>query len=65
MTCWNKKELEDMLSDVMEELYSSGSIEDHDYEAITPVELLRLVLKRKDKQIQRLIAAMIGRTEKK
>lgn len=49
-----------MVSDVMNELYSSGSIEGHDYEAITPADLVRLVLKQKDKQIHMLKVGMIA-----
>jgi len=55
MTCWNKKELEDMLSDVVNELDLSDSmLEKHGPMATAPAELVRLVLEQKDMEIMAL-----------
>jgi len=52
MSCWTKKELENMLEDVVNELtLSEEMIEKHGQEGTAPAKLVRLVLEGKDKQI--------------
>lgn len=61
MTCWNKKELEQMLEDVVNELdLSDTAIEAHGPMATPPAELVRLVLEQKDKEIQMLKAGLVS-----
>jgi len=60
MSCWNKKELEDMLEDVVNELELSESmIAKHGPLGTAPSELVRLVLDRKDLEIRALKAGMV------
>ena len=55
MSCWSKKELENMLEDVVNELdLSEGMIEQHGPLGTAPAELVRLVLDRKDMEIRAL-----------
>jgi hypothetical protein len=55
MSCWSKEQLENMLEDILNELdLSSEMIEKHGQAGTTPVELVRLVLEQKDKQIKLL-----------
>lgn len=55
MSCWNKEELENMLEDVVNELdLSEVAIEEHGQYGTPPAELVRLVLKQKDRQIELL-----------
>lgn len=55
MSCWTKEELENMLEDVVNELdLSDGMIEIHGPLGTAPAELVRLVLERKDKEIELL-----------
>ncbi len=55
MSCWNKEQLENMLEDVVNELNLSDSmIEKHGPIGTSPAELVRLVLERKDLEIQAL-----------
>ena len=55
MSCWNKQQLENMLEDVVNELnLSDGMIEKHGPLGTAPAELVRLVLERKDMQINAL-----------
>jgi hypothetical protein len=57
MSCWNKKELENMLEDVVNELdLSESTIEKHGPLGTTPAELVRLVLDEKDLKIKMLKA---------
>jgi len=59
MSCWTKHELENMLEDVVNELELSGEmIEKHGQEGTSPAELVRLVIKQKDKQIMMLKSNM-------
>ncbi len=59
MSKWNKKELENMLEDVVNELdLSDAMIEKHGQEGTAPAELVRLVLEQKDQQIRMLKAGM-------
>lgn len=52
MSCWTKKELEDMLEEVVTVLdLSDAMIEKHGQEGTTPAELVRLVLEQKDQEI--------------
>lgn len=52
MSKWNKQELENMLEDVVNELdLSDGMIEKHGPWGTAPAELVRLVLERKDLEI--------------
>jgi len=52
---WTKKELEDMLEDVVNELaLSDGMIEKHGPLGTAPSELVRLVLESKDREIRML-----------
>lgn len=55
MSCWSKPELENMLEDVVNELDLSDSmIEKHGPLGTPPAELVRLVLERKDQEIDAL-----------
>ena len=55
MSCWNKKQLEDMLEDVVNELdLSEVAIEQHGPLGTAPSELVRLVLEQKNLQIAAL-----------
>ena len=55
MSCHSKKELEQMLEDVVNELdLSAIAIETHGPIGTPPAELVRLVLKEKDDRIQML-----------
>ena len=59
MSCWSKKELENMLEDVVNELdLSEGMIEQHGPLGTAPAELVRLVLDRKDMEIRALKSGM-------
>jgi len=61
MSCWNKRELEDMLEDVVNVLdLSDEMIEQHGQLGAPPAELVRLMLERKDCEIAMLKANMIG-----
>ena len=52
MSCWTKEQLENMLEDVVNELNLSESmIEKHGPLGTAPSELVRLVLERKDLEI--------------
>lgn len=60
MSCWTKEELENMLEDVVNELdLSESMIEKHGPLGTPPVELVRLVLERKDLQIKALRAGFV------
>ena len=55
MSCWTKKELEDMLEEVVTVLdLSDEMIEKHGQEGTAPAELVRLVLEQKDREITML-----------
>jgi hypothetical protein len=55
MTCHTKEKLEEMLFDVVNELdLSDGMIDEHGPIGTPPAELVRIVLKRKDREIQML-----------
>ena len=55
MTCHTKEELEEMLFDVVNELdLSDGMIEEHGPHGTPPATLVRLVLERKNREIQML-----------
>jgi hypothetical protein len=55
MSCWNKKELENMLEDVVNELNLSDiAIEQHGPLGTPPAKLVRLVLDQKDEEIRLL-----------
>lgn len=55
MSCWTKTELENMLEDVVNELHlSDGMIEKHGPLGTAPAKLVKLVLERKDLEIQAL-----------
>jgi hypothetical protein len=55
MSKWSKEELENMLEDVVNELdLSEGMIEKHGPLGTAPAELVRLVLDRKDMEINAL-----------
>lgn len=59
MSKWSKEELENMLEDVINELdLSDVAIEEHGQNGTAPVELVKLVLEQKDKQIRMLKAGM-------
>lgn len=52
MSCWSKKELENMLEDVINELdLSDAVIDKHGPIGTPPAELVRLVLEEKDRVI--------------
>jgi hypothetical protein len=60
MSCWNKKQLEIMLEDVVNELdLSEAMIEKHGQEGTAPAMLVRLVLEEKDRQIRMLKGGMV------
>jgi hypothetical protein len=53
MSCWTKEELENMLEDVVNELnLSENAIKIHSPRGTSPAELVRLVLKEKDREIK-------------
>ena len=55
MSCYSKKELEDMLMNVVDELeLSDSALEEHGPMGTPPAELVRLVLDQKDRQISLL-----------
>lgn len=55
MSCWNKKQLENIIEDVVNELDLSASmIEKHGPLGTAPAELVRLVLEQKDLEIKLL-----------
>ena len=55
MSCWTKPELESMLEDVVNALdLSDGMIDTHGPLGTSPAALVRLVLERKDKEIDLL-----------
>jgi len=55
MTCWTKPELENMLEDVVNQLdLSDDMFDEHGPLGTAPAELVRLVLERKDLEIQML-----------
>ncbi len=55
MSCWNKAELENMLEDVVNELdLSDAAIAGHGPLGTVPSELVRLVLRVKDREIEML-----------
>ena len=61
MTCWTRSELENMLEDVVNELdLSGGMIEKHGPLGTAPAELVRLILDRKDLEIQALKQGFIS-----
>ena len=60
MSCHTKEQLEGMLEDVVNELdLSDGMIEKHGPLGTAPAELVRLVLERKNRQIQMLKNGMV------
>ena len=60
MSCWTKKELENMLEDVVNELnLSQEMIEKHGQEGTAPATLVRLVLEQKDRKIRNLKAGLV------
>ena len=60
MSCWTKKELENMLEDVVNELnLSQEMIEKHGQEGTAPATLVRLVLEQKDRKIKNLKAGLV------
>lgn len=64
MTCWDKKQLEQMLEDVVNELdLSDSAIAEHGPMGTPPAELVRLVLDRKDKVIKMLRAGMVDASQ--
>lgn len=55
MSCYDKKQLENMLEDVVNELNLSDSmIEEHGPLGTSPAELVKLILQAKDTEIRRL-----------
>ena len=61
MSAWTKSELENMLEDVVNELYLSETmIEKHGPLATAPSELVRLVLEEKDRTIRMLRLGMVN-----
>lgn len=60
MSCWSKKQLEQMLFDVVDELdLSDHVINTHGPMGTPPAKLVRLVLDQKDKEISMLKAGMV------
>ena len=60
MSCWNKRELEQMLEDVVNELdLSDSATQIHGPLGTPPAELVRLVLHQKDSTIRMLKAGLI------
>ena len=65
MSQWNKKQLEQMLFDVVNELdLAELVLAEHGPLGTSPAELVRLVLEQKDKQIRMLKAGWIDVKEK-
>ena len=63
MSCWTKEQLEQMLFDVVNELdLSDGMIEEHGPHGTAPAKLVRLVLDRKDREIQMLKQGFVAIT---
>ena len=61
MSCWSREKLEDMLEDVVNELdLSDDMIEEHGPLGTAPAELVRLVLERKDREIELLKRGFIA-----
>jgi len=61
MSAWTKPELENMLEDVVSELdLSDGMVDEHGPLGTAPAELVRLVLERKDLEIQMLKQGFIA-----
>jgi len=61
MSCWTKEQLENMLEDVVNVLdLSDGMIEKHGPLGTPPAELVRLVLERKDLEIEMLRRGMVS-----
>lgn len=57
MSCWTKRELENMLEDVVNELdLSESAIDKHGPLGTTPAELVRIVLEQKNREIKLLRA---------
>lgn len=55
MSCWTKKQLEQMLFDVVDQLdLSDGMLDEHGPLGTEPAKLVRLVLDRKDLEIRML-----------
>ena len=55
MSIWTKSELENMLEDVVNELdLSDGMVEEHGPLGTAPAKLVRLVIDRKDREIEML-----------
>ena len=55
MPCWSKKQLENMIEDVVNELdLSESTIAEHGAIGTPPAELVRLVLDQKDRRIAML-----------
>ena len=55
MSCWSKRELDNMLEDVVNELdLSSNMIEKHGPLGTAPSELVKIVLEQKDREINML-----------
>ena len=60
MSCWTKEQLENMLEDVVNELYLSDEmIEEHGQDGTPPAVLVKLVLTKKDRQIKMLKAGIM------
>ena len=52
MSCWTKKELENMLEDVVNELDLSDLMcDEHGQAGTPPAELVRMILEQKDREI--------------
>ena len=63
MSCWTKEQLENMLEDVVNELdLSDTMIEQHGPLGTPPAELVRLVLRQKDRQIELLQQGLVAVT---
>lgn len=62
MSCWTKEQLEQMLFDVVDELdLSDGLVEEHGPLGTAPAKLVRLVLDRKDREIQMLKQGFVAK----
>jgi len=65
MSCWSKRELENMLEDVVNELDLSDSmLEEHGPLGTPPAELVRIVLERKDLEIRMLKRGFVSIAER-